>query len=156
MMRLGSSMKLTFCMLWMPDWIGLAPTGWIMTIRVALAPPVLRMALKHASRYMLRSVCACVVLPPPASFGSLKHSNIRWLSNDWNAVAICVQTAVTSVATLCAAEVVDGKLIHPPLPSASWWVLTKTYMPASTAHWAVCCTFAIHAESIVYDGPAPM
>src|SRR6185312_201688 len=129
--------------------MGLAPTGWIMTIRVALAPPVPRIAAKHASRYMLRSVCACVVLPPPASFGSLKHSNISWLLNDWKAVAICVQTAVTSAATLCAAEVVDGELTHPPLPSASWWVLTKTYIPASSAHWAVCLTFPIHVESMV-------
>src|SRR4029077_13206745 len=129
--------------------MGLAPTGWIMTIRVAFAPPVPRMALKHASRYMLRSVCAVVVLPPPASLGSLKHSSIRRLSNDWNAVAICVHTAVTSVATLCADEVDDGKLTHPPFPSASWCVLTKTYMPASIAHWAVCLTLAIHAESIV-------
>src|SRR5579871_6800679 len=120
-----------------------------MTMRVAFAPPVPRIALKHASRYMLRSVCAVVVLPPPASFGSLKHSGISRLLNDWKAVAICVQTAVTSVATVCA-EVLDvGKLTHPPFPSASWWVLTKTYMPASIAHWAVCLTFAIQAESIV-------
>ena len=75
-------MKLTFCIDWIPDWIGLAPTGWIMTMRDAFAPPVPRMALKHASRYMFRSVCACGVLPPPASFGSLKHSNIKRLLND--------------------------------------------------------------------------
>src|SRR3954463_10818545 len=114
MMRLGSLMKLTFCMDWMPDWMGLAPTGWIMTMRVALAPPVSRIALKQASRYMLRSVCATVVLPPPASLGSLKHSSIRGLSNDLKAVAICFHTALTSVATACAADVDDGKVTHPP------------------------------------------
>src|SRR5436190_7762027 len=139
----------------MPAWIGLAPTGWIMTVRVALAPPVPRIALTHASRYRLRSACACGVLPPPASFGSLKHSSIRWLLNVLNALAIWVQTAVTSAATPVAADIC-GKVTHPPFPSASWWVLTKTYMPASTAHCAVCFTLFIQAESMVYAGPLPM
>src|SRR6516165_72626 len=98
---------------------------------------------------MFRSVGAVVVLPPPASLGSLKHSNIRLLLNDWKAVAIWPHTAVTSAATVCADEVLDGKLIQPPFPSASWCVLTKTYMPASTAHCAVCLTLPIQVESIV-------
>ena len=125
-------------------------------MRVALAPPVPRIALKHASRYMFRSVCAAASLPPPASLGSLKHSSIRWLSNDLKAVAICVHTAVTSAATVCGRRGRRGEGDPPPFPSASWWVLTKTNMPASTAHCAVCVTFAIQAESMVYAGPAPM
>ena len=56
---------------WMPAWMGLAPIGWIMTMRVALAPPVSRIALWHASRYMLRSVSACFTTAwsssPPSS-----------------------------------------------------------------------------------------
>ncbi len=64
-------------------------------------------------------------------------------------MAICVQTAVTSAATVWAAAVVAGKVTQPPFPSASWCVLTKTYMPASTAHCAVCTTEAIHAALMV-------
>jgi hypothetical protein len=77
----------------------------------------------------------------------LKHSSIRRGSNDLKAVAICVHTALTWAVTVVAADALSGKVIH--IPSASWWVFTKTYMPASTAHCAVCVTLAIHAESIV-------
>ena len=69
-------------------------------------------------------------------------------------MAICVHTALTSAATVAAAEADAGNVIH--TPSASWCVFTKTNMPSSTAHCAVCVTLPIHAESIVYAGPAPM
>ena len=39
------------------------------------------------------------MLPPPASFGSLKHSNIRWVSNDLKAVAAEVTAVWTQIAT---------------------------------------------------------
>src|SRR5262245_2277255 len=138
---------------WIPSRIGLGPTGWIMMRRVAFAPPVPRIAFTHASRYMLRSVFVASSLPFTLC-GSLKHSSIRLLLNDLKAVAICVHTALTSAAMVAADEAAAGNVIH--WPSASWCVFTKTYMPSSTAHCAVCTTFAIHAESIVYAGPAPM
>src|ERR1700722_2192902 len=96
-----------FCIDWMPAWLGLAPTGWIMMMRGALAPPVLRTALTHASRYTFRSVCVMASLPL-ALCGSLKHSSMRWLSKDRKAVAIWAHTAVISAATAAAAAAVSG------------------------------------------------
>src|SRR4029079_17898110 len=72
---------------------------------------------------------------------------------DLKAVAICVHIAFTSTAIVAADEAEAGNVIH--WPSASWCVFTKTYMPSSTAHFAVCTTLAIQAASIVYAGPAP-
>ena len=99
-----------------------------MTTRVALAPPVPRTALTHATRYSLRSVCACA-FAAASLIGLIEALEHQMAIEGLKAVAIWVQTAVTSAAT------------------AGWGRRGKSPIPD---RFVVCIDEDIHAR---IDGP---